>query len=109
MALKPGRIKQCISDHGSQFISNVDGDSRFKEFLKKKGIKQILCRIKHPQSNGKIEKFFDCYDRNRDVFKTLEKFVCWYNEVRLHMSLNFTILETPSQAFIRKLKNETFN
>lgn len=109
ISLKQGRIKQCISDHGSQFISNVDGDSRFKEFLKKNRIKQILCRIKHPQSNGKIEKFFDCYDRNRDAFKTLEEFVYWYNEVRPHMSLNFTILETPSQAFIRKLKNETSN
>ena len=26
-------IKQCISDHGPQFISNIGGDSRFKEFL----------------------------------------------------------------------------
>jgi len=109
LALKNGKIKQCISDHGSQFISNVDGDSKFKEFLRKNKIKQILCRIKHPQSNGKVEKFFDCYDRNRNAFKTLEEFVYWYNEVRPHMSLNFTILETPSQAFVRKLKNETFN
>ena len=53
LALQQGKIKQCISDHGVQFISNVDGDSRFKAFLNAKGIKQILCRVKHPQSNGK--------------------------------------------------------
>ncbi len=48
LALLHGTIKQCISDHGAQFISNVDGDSRFKAFLNAKGIKQILCRVKHP-------------------------------------------------------------
>lgn len=105
MALKYGQIKQCICDHGSQFVSNLDGaKSRFVEFLKKKGIKQILCRVKHPQSNGKIEKWFDCYDRHREVFKTVEEFLHWYNDVRPHRSLKFDILETPSQAFIRKLK-----
>jgi len=103
-ALEHGRIKQCISDHGSQFISNIDGKSKFKTFLKMKNIKQILCKIKHPQSNGKIEKFFHCYDRNRKAFKSKEDFVHWYNEVKPHKALNFIELETPSQAFIRKLK-----
>jgi len=109
IAMKFGKIKQCISDHGSQFISNVDGDSRFKEFLNSNEIKQILCRIKHPQSNGKVEKFFDCYERNRRAFKTFEEFVYWYNEVRPHMSLNFEVFETPSQAFERKMRNEIQN
>ncbi|MEK6871431.1 MAG: DDE-type integrase/transposase/recombinase [Nanoarchaeota archaeon] len=92
LTLKQGKIKQCISDHGSQFISNVDGDSRFKTFLKMNGIQQILCRIKHPQSNGKVKKFFDCYDRNRRAFKNLKDFIHWYNEVRLHRALQFEIL-----------------
>ena len=40
MALKHGQIKQCISDHGSEFTSNfVDADSRFIEYLKLKNIK----------------------------------------------------------------------
>ena len=78
-AMKHGRILQCISDHGSQFISNIGGDSRFVEFLEKNGIKQILCRIKHPQSNGKVEKFFDLYQNKRILFKTKEEFILWYN------------------------------
>ena len=105
MALKHGSIKQCISDHGSTFISNfADGDSRFKDYLKLKEIKQILCRIKHPQSNGKMEKWFDCYDRNREAFETKEEFMYWYNDLKPHRALNFDELETQSQAFIRKMR-----
>ena len=82
-AMKHGKIKQCISDHGSQFI-----------------------RIKHPQSNGKVEKFFDLYQNKRSLFKTKEEFIIWYNEVRPHRSLKFEELETPQQAFVRKMKTE---
>ena len=105
-AIKHGRILQCISDHGSQFISNIGGDSRFVEFLEKNGIKQILCRIKHPQSNGKVEKFFDLHQNKRILYKTKEEFIVGYNEIRPHRSLNFEILETPQQAFIRKMRAE---
>ena len=106
LALKHGKIKQCISDHGAQFICNVNGDSRFKSFLNANGIKQILCRIKHPQSNGKIEKWFSLYDNHRYAFASKESFLHWYNEIRPHRSLNFEELETPQEAFIRKMKAE---
>jgi putative transposase len=107
IALKQGKIEQCISDHGSQFISNItDGCSRFKEYLKSRGIKQILCRIKHPQSNGKIERWFETYDKHRQAFSTKEEFLIWYNELRPHRSLRFEELETPQIAFIRKMKTE---
>jgi putative transposase len=105
-AMKHGKIMQCISDHGSQFVSNIGGDSRFVEFLDYNTIKQILCRIKHPQSNGKVEKFFDLYQNKRSLFRTKKEFIVWYNEVRPHRSLNFEVLETPQQAFIRKMKAE---
>ena len=105
-AMKHGAVKQCICDHGSQFVSNIGGDSRFAEFLDDNRIQQILCRIKHPQSNGKVEKFFDLYQNKRGLFKTKEEFIVWYNEIRPHRSLNFEVLETPQQAFIRKMKAE---
>jgi len=105
IALKHGQIKQCISDHGSTFTSNfVDAKSRFREYLKSKGIKSILCRIRHPRSNGKVEKWFQAYDRHRESYKTIEEFLFWYNDLKPHKALNFDELETPSQAFIRKLK-----
>lgn len=106
VALHHGKIKQCICDHGSQFVSNIGGDSIFVEFLDDNSIQQILCRIKHPQSNGKVEKFFDLYQNKRSLFKTKEEFIVWYNEIRPHRSLNFEVLETPQQAFIRKMKAE---
>ncbi len=105
-ALKHGRIKQCITDHGTQFTKDKSKSSRFAEFLIEKGIKHILCRIKHPQSNGKSEKFNDLYKNHRHAFKTDKEFMTWYNEVRPHRSLRFDELETPHQAFIRKMKAE---
>jgi putative transposase len=105
IALKHGKIKQCISDHGSTFTSNFeDAKSRFREYLLSKGIKPILCRIRHPRSNGKIEKWFQVYDRHRNAYKTIEDFLYWYNDLKPHKALNFEELETPSQAFIRKLR-----
>jgi putative transposase len=103
-ALTFGSIKQCISDHGSQFTSNRSGENKFKKFLDENGIKQILCRIKHPQSNGKVERVFSTYERHRDAFPTPQAYQHWYNHVRPHMSLNFDVLETPWQAFERKMR-----
>jgi putative transposase len=105
-ALKHGQIRQCISDHGTQFIKQEGMKSIFVEYLKNEGIKQILCRIKHPQSNGKVERWFGLYKNHRHAFNTDESFVKWYNEVRPHRSLNFHELETPYQAFLRKMRPE---
>ena len=105
LALKHGPIKQCISDHGSTFTSNfIDANSRFRDYLKSKVIKPILCKVKHPQSNGKIEKWFQAYDKHRRAYKTIKEFLFWYNDLKPHKALNFDILETPSQAFIRKMR-----
>ena len=105
IALKNGPIKQCISDHGSTFTSNfIDAKSRFRIYLISNEIKPILCKVRHPRSNGKIEKWFQAYDRHRNAYKTKEEFLFWYNDLKPHKALNFDILETPSQAFIRKLK-----
>jgi len=103
-ALKHGEIQQCITDHGTQFIKGEDDNARFPAFLEKHGIKHILCRIKHPQSNGKAEKFIHLYQVHRHKFKTKEAFIKWYNEIRPHMSLNQEILETPEMAYQRKKK-----
>ena len=65
----------------------------------------MLCRVKHPQSNGKIEKFFDIYDQRRWEFESLEEFTYWYNHIRPHMSLDFDNLETPYQAFNHRLQD----
>ena len=40
------------------------------------------------------------------LFDSVEEFTEWYNHVKPHMSLNFDELETPYQAFLRKLPAE---
>jgi len=52
--------------------------------------------VRYLQSNGKIERWFECYGRHREAFKTINEFLYWYNDLRP--------LETPSQAFARKLR-----
>jgi putative transposase len=98
-AMKHGEIKQCISDHGTQFIKDETKTSRFTDFLKENKIKHILCRIKHPQSNGKSEKFNHLYLTHRTAFKTKEEFINWYNNIRPHMSLDEI---TPEEAYQKR-------
>ena len=83
-----------------------DGNAkhRFEGFCRENGVRQVLCRYNRPQSNGKLEKWFDLYRRHRDGFEGFEEFVLWYNCVRPHMSLDWENLETPGEAFWRKLQ-----
>ncbi|HMB46274.1 MAG TPA: IS481 family transposase, partial [Candidatus Methanoperedens sp.] len=95
-------IMSIISDHGSQFYANKRdkngyADHAFEIFLKDKGIKQILCGVNHPQTNGKQEKFHDFYKNHRGRFESLDKMIEWYNN-RPHGSLNLRRAETPNQA-----------
>ncbi|HEX7575645.1 MAG TPA: IS481 family transposase [Candidatus Methanoperedens sp.] len=105
-------IGSVISDHGSQFYANKrdkngNADHPFEIFLKEKGIKQILCGVNHPQTNGKQEKFHDFYKNHRGRFDSLEMMVTWYNN-RPHGSLNLRRAETPNEAFIRKMHPEVW-
>ena len=105
------KIREIITDRGSEFYATLKkgavmkGQSDFERFLEQEGIRHILCRYKHPQTNGKMEKWFDTYERHRKRFKTFEEFVKWYNEVRVHESLD---LETPERAFWLKLREHIF-
>jgi transposase InsO family protein len=80
---------------------NGVADHAFEGFLKKQGIAQILCGVNHPQTNGKVEKWFDFYEHHRARYGSMRDLVDWYND-RMHGSLNMKICETPNQAFIRK-------
>jgi len=106
-----GPIIQILSDNGSQFCSpagqkGVEGETEYQRVLKRNGIQQVRTRNHHPQTNGKLERFFGTYASHRHRFKTLGAFVKWYNEVKPHMSLDFDNAETPSEAFMRKMRPE---
>ncbi len=105
-------IRECISDHGSQFYGerrdkNGQADHAFENFLREEGIRQILCGVNHPQTNGKVEKWFDFYEHHRSRYGSIVELVDWYNN-RMHGSLNMRVCETPNEAFIRKLPPEVW-
>lgn len=104
-----GKIKQAITDRGTQFYANKkdkneESQSRFEAFLLEKEIQHIKARVKHPQTNGKVEKWFDLYEKYRLEFGTFAAFVEWYNKTRYHESLDQKyFLQTPENAFWARL------
>ena len=105
-------MRELIFDHGAEFGAHrvhQDGkwDSEFKRHIEKNGIKPILARVKHPQTNGKLERWFGEYQRHRLAFSSFEQFRDWYNN-RPHGSLDFEHLETPEKAFRRKMRLEMY-
>jgi len=105
--IKHGYPREILTDRGSQFYANEGerkekGISQFEQYLADNGIKHILCRVNHPQTNGKLERFYGVYEQKQHQFKTIDEYVHWHNEVKPHLSLNIETLETPIQAFQRK-------
>jgi putative transposase len=102
----PVPILEVITDHGSEFI-NTRKDERpcldhaFERYLHDKDIKHSLCKVGRPQSNGKIERFYQTYEKHRWRLGTLDEFLAFYNKERPHMSLDWDNLETPVEAFDR--------
>ena len=62
---------------------------KFGEFLKESGVKHILAGVQHPQTNGKIERFFALFDTKKRFFKDIDE-----------------LIEFPEVAFVRKLPEE---
>ena len=101
-----GEVLEVITDHGSEFYANTrdkndEADHAFETYLTENEIQQTLCKIGRPQSNGKLERFFQTYETHRWRFDSLEPFLKYYNDHRPHQSLRYDDLETPSEAFDR--------
>ena len=104
-------ILQANTDRGPEFFSNKkeynkESKSEFEIYLIKQGIQHIPSRRKNPQTNGKLERLWQEYNRHRWRFKTLTEWVDWYNN-RLHGALKLEWGETPNEAFIRKRQPES--
>ena len=56
---------------------------------------------RHPQTNGKIEKFFDILDKEfDDRFETIDDFIEWYNNERPSEEVDYM---TPNEAYKKRL------
>jgi len=94
-----------ITDRGSHFYANKmskkkQGKCKFQEILEEMGIKHIVARAHHPQTNGKIERWFGTYKREfNDRFKNIDEYVKFYNKERPYQRLNY---KTPAEIFFKK-------
>ena len=106
-----GIPKAIVNDHGTQFVSlerqkcKNPADNLFQQTLKKYGIKQIKARVKHPQTNGNLERLFYTTSQLKKHFRNTETAIHYYNFKRPHMSLENGSLRVPFQAFIDKMRN----
>lgn len=94
------------SDRGSQFFPNKkDKNGRamheFQEVLAELGIIFVPSKRRHPQTNGKMEKFFHILDVEFDErFETLDDFFNYYNNERPSEAVDYM---TPNEAYKKRL------
>lgn len=107
-----GRPKQMMTDHGTQFTSlpretcPEPQPNQFQQLLKYYGILHIKARVKHPQSNGKVERAGQTIKQLRKHFTSWHDTVYYYNFERPHSSLENGRLRTPYQAFQDKMREK---
>ena len=108
-----GKPKLVISDHGGTFYA-VEAEDRekglteFERYLLRARVRFIVGRVNHPQSNGKIEKFFDVFEKKVKFFSSIDEFMRWYNEVRPHGAFDLSKAQTPMEMFHRRKADPEF-
>jgi len=85
---------RLITDNGSQYIS-----AQFKAYLRERKVSHSRSRPRHPQSNGKVERFHKSLKREcvrvtamadlEEARRLIAKYVEQYNTRRLHCALNY--------------------
>lgn len=94
------------SDRGTQFFPNKrDKEGKafheFQEALNELGIIFVPSKRRHPQTNGKIEKFFHILDTEFDErFETIDDFFYYYNNERPSEAVDYM---TPNEAYKKRL------
>ncbi|MCL0087999.1 integrase core domain-containing protein [Dehalococcoidia bacterium] len=90
----PGKRPRIVRDNGSQFVAK-----EWREVMRHFELEEIPIRVRHPESNGRIERYHrsvreeafgdtevDNFYRARDL---LGEWVGYYNEERLHSALKY--------------------
>ena len=90
----PGVEPVLITDNGSQFIAR-----EFGLYLQQVGITHRKTRFYYPQSNGKIERFFQTckneavrkqsYVNLEDLIRQISEYISYYNNKRLHSAIGY--------------------
>jgi transposase InsO family protein len=85
--------EEVLTDNGSQYVT-WRGESAFQKELKQRGIRQIVAAPRHPQTLGKLERFWGTLWREflesavfldlADARARIGHFIDWYNFQRTH-------------------------
>lgn len=98
---KYGKPCAILTDNGTQFTPARAEKGPFTMWCEEKGIRHILGRVHHPQTNGKIERWFGTYKQEYDErFTCLDQYLKFYNEERIHQGIGYL---TPQEKW-NKLK-----
>lgn len=102
-----GLPDSILSDNGSQFAGFRKGYTQFERWLMELDILPIHGRIKHPQTQGKIERFHRTMKQEllnhvsiSNIDDAEAQFLDWrekYNNIRPHEALG---MKTPGQVYI---------
>ena len=92
-----GAPAEVLTDNGAQYVT-WRGESAFHKELKQRGIEQIVARPRHPQTLGKIERFWgtlwrECLETAvfldlADARARIGHFIDWYNFQRVHSGID---------------------
>ena len=94
---KYGTPENILTDNGAQFTPARGEKGPFTQWCEEKGMKHILGRVHHPQTNGKIERWFGTYKQEYDErFSNLNEFIQFYNVLRIHQGINYN---TPLERY----------
>jgi transposase InsO family protein len=93
-----GTPREVLTDNGAQYVT-WRGKSVFTKELEKRGIQQIISRPRHPQTLGKIERFWgtlwrECLEAAvfidlADARTRIGHFIDWYNFHRQHSGVDY--------------------
>ena len=107
-----GKPEQLITDHGTQFTSMPRENcpdpkpNEFQRFLKDNEIQHIKARVKHPQTNGKVERLIQTLWQLKEHFESWEDVATYYNYKRPHASLENGRQRTPYEAYLDKMREK---
>lgn len=87
--LSKGETLEVIADHGPKFYTNNrdrygEANYAFETYLAANKLKHTICAVGRPQPIGKIERFFQIYEKHRSRFDTLDEFLEYCNTDRPH-------------------------
>jgi transposase InsO family protein len=114
----PYRIEAVMTDNDliftMRYAYHAQRQTRFQQACRSLGIQHWRARPHHPESNGKVERFFRTLDEecfavhqprsSKSRMRLLDEFMWYYNHQRPHLSLHGLTPIERRQAYFRQVQ-----